>query len=176
MLNMMDGFKVFNGTKETYTDSGKVAENIDSIVFITGNGDVTQSCIYARGIYFANFSEFLTFINYFKGVQVNGTNYNAAVGGGYLALNSKDSETLEINVGSNGVELGLTDKFIDKVNSHTNPDVFIGTQSEYKEAYASGNIKAGALVIILEENEITSSSTIALLGTAILGTMVLGTK
>ena len=53
--------------------------------------------------------------------------------------------------------------------------VFIGTMSEYQEAYSNGKIAEGALVIILEEGE-DAKDTIALLGTAVLGKLILGQK
>lgn len=170
MLNMMDGFKVFNGTKETYIDSGKVAENIDSIVFITGNGDVTQSCIYAQGIYFANFSEFIATINFLKGISVNGVSYNAASGGGYLSIAPKNSEHLVVDAGTNGVEIGLADSILNRINSV--PPMFVGTKAEYEQAQLKGAINTGSLVIILDDED--DSSTIAVLGSAILGQMILG--
>ena len=60
---------------------------------------------------------------------------------------------------------------------HTvNSRVFTGTREEYDIAYAAGNIGIGALVIILDENEIETSTVTALLGTAVLGKMLLGTN
>lgn len=53
--------------------------------------------------------------------------------------------------------------------------LFIGTQEEYNNAYNTGKVQVGALVIILEEGE-NSNDTIALLGTGILGKMILGNK
>ena len=51
---------------------------------------------------------------------------------------------------------------------------FIGTQAQYDSFIESGNsLQAGALVIILDDEEL-ESDTIALLGTAILGKMILG--
>ena len=60
---------------------------------------------------------------------------------------------------------------------HTvNSRVFTGTKEEYDIAYAAGNIGIGAIVIILDENEIETSTVTALLGTAVLGKMLLGTN
>lgn len=53
--------------------------------------------------------------------------------------------------------------------------VFVGTQSEYDEAYAQGKITMGSLVIILDENELENTIT-SLLGSAIIGQMKLGNK
>lgn len=173
ILNIMDGFKYFQGTKEEYITSGKVTENANSIVFVTGGGDDTKSCIYAQGIYFANFAELLATLNFFKGISVNGVSYNAVAGGGYLAIAPKDPEHLTIDAGSNGLEIGLADSFINQVSSSSSSNVFVGTQAEYDTAYAEGKINTGSLVVILDD-EMNSESTIALLGKAILGQMILG--
>lgn len=112
----MTGFKVYKGTKQAFIDSGKAAANADAIVFITGGNDVKGSCIYAQGVYFANFAEFLAAINYVKGVNVGGQSYNAVQGGGYIAFGSKDPATVSVNAGENGIEIGLSDAFVNKVN------------------------------------------------------------
>lgn len=112
----MTGFKVYKGTKQTFIDSGKATANADAIVFITGGNDAKGSCIYAQGVYFANFAEFLAAINYVKGVNVGGQSYNAAQGGGYIAFGSKDPATVAVNAGEHGIEIGLSDAFVQKVN------------------------------------------------------------
>lgn len=50
---------------------------------------------------------------------------------------------------------------------------FIGTQEQYNSFIANNTLQEGALVIILDDEEL-NSDTIALLGTAILGKMILG--
>ena len=82
-----------------------------------------------------------------------------------------------------GASLGLTslqtipDEYVteNELNDVVNSKIFIGTQSDYKTAYAEGKIATGALVIILEEGE-DAKDTIALLGTAVLGKLILGQK
>ena len=54
--------------------------------------------------------------------------------------------------------------------------VFIGTKSQYQTAYSENKISTGALVIILEQDELETSTVTSLLGTAILGKMILGTN
>lgn len=51
---------------------------------------------------------------------------------------------------------------------------FIGTKSEYDEAFKTGRIVNGTIVIIIEEEKPTDSGELAILGTAILGKMILG--
>ena len=63
-----------------------------------------------------------------------------------------------------------------QLNHTINSKVFIGTRTEYDIAYAAGSVGIGALVIILDENEMETSTVTALLGTAVLGKMLLGTN
>lgn len=63
-----------------------------------------------------------------------------------------------------------------QLNHTINSKVFVGTRTEYDIAYAAGSVGAGALVIILDENEMETSTVTALLGTAVLGKMLLGTN
>lgn len=110
----MTGFKVFKGTKSAF--ESKAANYADAIVFITGGADAKGSCIFAQGTYFANFAELIAAINYVKGITVGGESYNAALGGGYVAFGAKDPATVAVNAGSTGIEIGLTDAFITKVD------------------------------------------------------------
>lgn len=114
----MSGFKVYKGTKETFISSGKAEANANAIVFITGGTDgEKKSCIFAQGTYFASITEMMKAINYVKGISVDGQTYNAVAGGGYVAFGAKDPSTVAVNAGSNGIEIGLTDDFITKVNN-----------------------------------------------------------
>lgn len=110
----MTGFKVFNGTKAAF--EAKASQYADAIVFISGGTDSKGSCIYAQGMYFGNFAEFLATINYVKGITVGGQSYNAAANGGYVAFGAADPTTIKVNAGQNGVEIGLTAAFVNKVN------------------------------------------------------------
>lgn len=116
-MAQMTGFKVYKGTKETFISSGKAAANTDAIVFITGGDDKSKSCIYAQNTYFANFAEFISALNYVKGVNVGGQSYNAAEGGGYVAFASKNPATVEVSVENGAVEIGLNGDFVDKVDN-----------------------------------------------------------
>lgn len=113
----MTGFKFFKGTKETFISSGKATANADAIVFITGNGDASKSCIFAQGTYFANIADLLAAVNYVKGISVGGQSYNAAAGGGYVAFEASDPSTVAVNTSKSGVAIGLTTTFVDKVNN-----------------------------------------------------------
>ena len=58
-------------------------------------------------------------------------------------------------------------------NKYYGNGFFIGTKSEYEEAFKTGRIVNGTIVIITEETQ-NSSGEAAILGTAILGKMILG--
>lgn len=150
----MTGFKVYKGTKQAFIESGKAAANIDSIVFITGGSDAKGSCIYAQGVYFANFAEFLAAINYVKGVNVGGQSYNAAQGGGYIAFGSKDPATVSVNAGENGIEIGLSDAFVNKVN---NTATALGTAAD--AANKEGSVFARIANLAALVSDLTGGST-----------------
>lgn len=113
----MTGFKVFKGTKDAFISSGKASANVDAIVFITGGDDAKGSAIYAQGVYFANFAEFLAAINYVKGVTVGGQSYNASAGGGYVAFEAVTPGEVTLDVSGGKIKIGLTAEFINKVNN-----------------------------------------------------------
>lgn len=113
----MSGFKVFKGTKSAFVASGKASANADAIVFITGGSDAKESAIYAQGVYFANFAEFLAAINYVKGVTVGGQSYNASAGGGYVAFEAVTPGVVTLDVNGGKIQVGLTEEFITKVNN-----------------------------------------------------------
>lgn len=110
-------FVHYSKTKAQFIADGLPTTYNNSIVFIKGDANGNGSCIYTHGTYFANFAEFLAAINYVKGVNVNGQNYNAAAGGGYLAFGATDPSTVAVNAGQNGITIGLTQDFINKVNN-----------------------------------------------------------
>lgn len=110
-------FVHYSKTKAEFIAAGLATTYNNSIVFIKGDASGNGSCIYTHGTYFANFTEFLAAVNYVKGVNVNGQNYNAAAGGGYLAFTASDPSTVAVNAGQNGITIGLTQDFINTVNN-----------------------------------------------------------
>jgi hypothetical protein len=127
-------FVTYSKTKAEFISAGLATTYNNSIVFIKGDAQGNGSCIYTHGQYFANFSEFINAINYVKGVNVDGKNYNAAAGGGYVAFNATDPSTVAVNAGQNGINIGLTTEFVNKVN---NTATNLGTTSD--SASASGS-------------------------------------
>ena len=131
---LMTGFKVFKGTKSEFITKNYPSTHANSIVYITGGSEPKNSCIFAQGTYFGDIVELMNAINYVKGVSVNGTSYIAAAGGGYVAFGATDPSTVTVNAGTNGINIGLTTEFVNKVN---NTATNLGTTSD--SANASGS-------------------------------------
>ena len=120
----------------------------NSIVFIKGDANGNGSCIYTHGTYFANFAELIAALNYVKGVNVGGQNYNAAAGGGYLAFSASDPSTVAVNAGQNGISIGLTLDFINAVN---NTATLAGnTANALGDATAAADAKGSAFARIAQ--------------------------
>lgn len=109
-------FVKFSGTKEQFIAKGYPTTYQDKIVFI-GNGE----CIFTRGMYFANFNELITAyvagMNFLKGVTVDGTSYNAAAGGGYVAFEATDPAIVGVNVNQGKITIGLTTTFLNNITN-----------------------------------------------------------
>lgn len=109
-------FVYYSKTKAEFIAAGLPNTYTNHIVFIKGDANGNGNCIYTHGSYFANFSELISALNYVKGINVGGQSYNAAAGGGYVVFGSKDPATVAVNVGESGIEIGLTEAFIKKVD------------------------------------------------------------
>ena len=156
-------FVHYSKTKAEFIAAGLPTTYNNSIVFIKGDANGNGSCIYTHGTYFANFAEFLAAVNYVKGVNVNGQNYNAATGGGYLAFGASDPSTVAVNAGQNGITIGLTQDFINTVNNtaalagNTSTALGAATDKADKDGSAFARIaNLAALVSELTGGETTS--------------------
>lgn len=110
-------FVHYSKTKAEFISAGLPSTYTNHIVFIKGDANGNGSCIYTHGVYFANMSELISALNFVKGIKVGTQSYNAAQGGGYIAFNAADPATVSVNAGSNGIEIGLTPAFINKVST-----------------------------------------------------------
>lgn len=114
-------FIKYSGTKEQFIAAGYPAKHEDKIVFIKGGTNGTGECIYTRGMYFANFNELITAyvagMNFLKGVTVDGTSYNAAAGGGYVAFEATDPATVGVSVNQGKITIGLTTTFLNNITN-----------------------------------------------------------
>lgn len=110
-------FVHYSKTKAEFISAGLPSTYTNHIVFIKGDANGNGSCIYTHGVYFANMAELISALNFVKGIKVGTQSYNAAQGGGYIAFNAADPATVSVNAGSNGVEIGLTPAFVNKVST-----------------------------------------------------------
>lgn len=159
MAELQQMFVHFNGTKETFISAGHPATYTDYIVFIKGDASGNGSCIYTHGTYFANFAELIAAINYVKGIKVGEDTYNAAAGGGYLAFEALDPTTIGVNIGQNGIQIGLTEAFVKKVNdTATN----LGTKDDAADKDGSAFARIANLAALV--SDLTGGSTESVAG------------
>ena len=110
-------FVHYNGTKAEFISSGKAADYVNKIVFIKGGENGTGACIYTHGEYYGNLEEALASLKYFSKVSVGGIEAEAAGPNGVLAFATTDPASVAVNVNSKGINIGLTDAFVNKVNN-----------------------------------------------------------
>lgn len=109
----------YEGSKAEFIAAGRpaIADEHGLIVFIKDSDNGGKgACIYAQGVYFADFASLIAALAFVKGVNVGGTNYTAANGGGFLKFEASDPATVAVTAGSSGIKVGLTSAFITKVN------------------------------------------------------------
>lgn len=168
MANKM--FVHYSKTKAEFMAAGLATTYNNSIVFIKGDANGDGSCIYTHGQYFANFKEFISAymaaLNYVKGVNIKGTNYNAAAGGGYVAFAASDPSTVEVNADNNGITIGLTPEFINTVNNTATLAGSTSTALGTKDDEANENGSAFARIANLASlvSELTGGETTSIAG------------
>lgn len=88
--------------------------------------------------------------------------------------NAEKAGESELYVVSQSGESQTIDTFITKeaIERYINSRLFVGTQTEYDDAWDAKQIAVGAVVIILEDP--INNDTTAVLGKAVLGQLVLG--
>ena len=109
-------FKEFSGNRTAFVNGGYETTYANNIVFIkdeANNG--VGACIFTRGMYFADMQSLISALSFVKGINVGGTNYNAAQGGGYVKFEAADPATV-VYVESNGVKIGLSSAFVEAHN------------------------------------------------------------
>lgn len=146
-------FVHYHGTKAGFISKGYSETYKNCVVFIKGGSDGKGECIYTHGNYFANFNELISTISFFKGVVVGGAAYNTVQGGGYLEINGKDPSTVEVNVSSGGIEIGLSKDFKDNISEIE--QTLLTISSDYlkdKDRKALENLISGLKTEILGES------------------------
>lgn len=109
-------FKEFSGTRQQFHEGGYETTYANNLVFIkdeANNG--VGACIFTRGMYFADMQSLIAALSFVKGINVGGTNYNAAQGGGYVKFEAADPATV-VFVEGNGVKIGLAAAFVEAHN------------------------------------------------------------
>lgn len=158
-------FVHYSGTVAEFKQLSNISDYNNKIVFIKGGTDGKGAAIYTHGSYFANFAEFLAAINFVKGVKIGGNNYNAAAGGGYLAFNASDPATVAINAGSDGISIGLTEAFVNRVSAVEtlagNTSTDLGAKGDTANASGSAFERIAALAADLASLTGSSSGSIA---------------
>lgn len=151
-------FVHYSGTKAEFIAAGLATAYTNSIVFIKGGDAGTGECIYTHGEYFATAQELINALNYVKGVNVGGTNYNAAAGGGYVAFEAADPATVTVNADETGVKIGLSKTFTDNVSDIATrlaavaDDYLTSEDYEALEALITGDSGLAARVKTIEDD------------------------
>lgn len=167
----------YSGTKEEFIAAGRpaLADANGLTVWIKDEAHGgAGSCIYMAGMYFADFKTLmatvLAALNYFKGVKVNGEMYNALAGGGYLSVEAADPATVDITVGQDGVKIGLSATFVNKLNTVVN-DVANIAKDYLKAADKEdlqlliGNAKAEAISTVVGNASSDTADSLTIQGT-----------
>lgn len=147
-------FVYYSKTKAEFIAANLPDTYTNHIVFIKGDANGNGSCIYTHGMYFANFAEFLSAINYVKGVKIGTDTYNAAAGGGYVAFEAVDPSTLTLDVSNGKLQFGLTTDFVNKVN---NTATTLGTKDD--AADKDGSVFARIANLAALVSDLTGGST-----------------
>ena len=120
-------FVYYHGTKADFEKKNLSEVYLNDIVFIKGGITGKGECIFTRGNFFGNFEELVNTLKYFKGVAYKVTDesetgyhwsyLDAASGGNYLAFSTKTPKYLEVSAGSTGIEISLTNEFINNIST-----------------------------------------------------------
>lgn len=96
-------FVKYEGTKDSFLSAkyqnkpvSQYFDETGQVVFIRGSetdGTSPDSCIYAGGMYFGNFAEFLAAVSYVTGVKVGNATFERA-GGGYIEFAAGNGHNL----------------------------------------------------------------------------------
>lgn len=109
-------FKEFNGGKTAFEAAGHHETYENNVVVLKGDSAKGEApCIYTRGMYFPDAAALIAALAFVKGINVAGTNYNAAEGGGYVKFEAADPATV-VYVENNGIKIGLAAAFVEAHN------------------------------------------------------------
>lgn len=113
MATLPKFFKEFNGGKTAFETAGHHQTYANNVVILKGDSAKGEApCIFTRGMYFPNAESLIAALAFVKGIQINGVNYNAAAGGGYVKFEAADPATV-VYVEKDGVKIGLSSTFVE---------------------------------------------------------------
>ena len=113
MATLPKFFKEFNGGKTAFEAAGHHNTYANNVVILKGDSAKGEApCIFTRGMYFPNAESLIAALAFVKGVHIDGKNYNAAQGGGYLKFTPADPATV-VYVENDGVKIGLSAAFVE---------------------------------------------------------------
>lgn len=115
-------FLTYNGTATEFSNAGKESQYENSIVFILGDSEGNGKAIYTHGQYFGDLEELnsaLSNLVYFSKINVDGTEATASSAESTLVFSSSDPTTVQLNVDTTGITIGLTDEFVNNVATNT---------------------------------------------------------
>lgn len=117
MATLPKFFKEFNGGKTAFETAGHHQTYANNVVILKGDSAKGEApCIFTRGMYFPNAESLIAALAFVKGIQINGVNYNAAAGGGYVKFEAADPATV-VYVEKDGVKIGLSSTFVEAHNA-----------------------------------------------------------
>lgn len=90
--------------------------------------------------------------------------------------NAENPGESELYVISQSGDTQTVDTFITKkaIEDYIDSRIFVGTQTEYEDAWDAKKIAVGAIVVILDESLDSGGASSAVLGQGVLGKLVLG--
>ena len=146
MADIKKMFVQYKGTKAQFEQLANKSEYDKSIVFITG-GESGESCIYTRGIYFANAQELVNDLRYISGVIVDGKQYTLPEGGGSVEFavdKTQGRNTISLDVVNGKLTFALDSSFVSEhdyvVENLGERDAEAGTDTAFARIKAVENI------------------------------------
>lgn len=120
-------FIYYHGTKADFEKKNLAEIYSKDIVFIKGGSNGKGECIFTRGNFFGNFEELIGTLNFVKGAAIKITDpetgssqwslLDAASGGGYIALDTATPYYINVGSGSTGIEISLTEQFLNDLKT-----------------------------------------------------------
>lgn len=128
-------FGFYRGTKEKFEELEDFDAYSDSIVYITGDSDKNNSCIFARGTYFADLSD----VSAIKGIQLGDAKYEIKE---YISVKT-DNSFLNVSFEDNNLRFTFDPKSINVVSgSAENSAILLGEYSGIKNEAVSPQTSA----------------------------------